>query len=852
MKIYKHSLSLLMLLALNTLISHQASAQTEKPLLVINDTISQTKNELATQSNIGAAVEVTSENFNKGFIISPEELIQGRVAGLQVTSASGMPGQDYSLTNQGISTLITNSPIIVVNGLIIDTDISSINPNDVETITVLKDGWATALYGDRAAHGAVVITTKRGTKELKATFKTTFGLSVLPKAVDVFSADEFKNYLQNHHSSSTYIPNQFGNANTDWQKEIYQTASGHDTHVNVTGTFLNLPFSASLGNTKQNGIIKTTEYKRNTASFSLNPSFFENHLLVNLNFNFAKIDNTNAPNKVVMNAVQSDPTQPIYNADGSYNFNTTGMVAVINPVAQLNKTEDIGNAKHYTGNVGLEYKLHFLPDLKIGCNIGQDKISKTNQTTYNPSAKYSNSPYAFEQFEQTYKYIAQTYFTQYTKQIDALSSSIDLVIGYNKQEINDDTKSFSTGTYSNQGYRLSVTKLQTALFGRFGYTLKNRYSVNLSLRNEETKNTIYASNEHLASAIAIRWNIKNEPFLTSNKTISALSIGATYSKTGTNIPSIGNSFFIKNKDAFSNPGLTNEEINNFNLGIDYGFFGNRLFGSINYYSKRSANGLIVFPSPTSSFYTSTPDYLINGISINNEGLEFSLSGKIIELKDWQWEASLNLATNSNEVSEFSGSGIERIGINDQQILQAGYPVNSFYVYEQLYDASGNPIEHKFGNNNQRHIYNDSSPKILMGISSKLNYKNWDLSFSGRLSLNNYVYNTMNSYNSIRSMEQGTNATKELYNSNFIDGSWGGYFSDYFVEDASFFRMDFINLGYSFDKIWNNKLGIHLMATVQNAFVLTQYKGVDPEIIGGIDGYNYPRPRIYSMGLKVAF
>ena len=838
-------------IVINFLFNSNANGQTDS--LSLKTTIVLTSS--MAHDSIGNSVTLDSKDFNQGFIVSPEELILGKVAGLRITSNSGKPGDGFTIQNRGISTFLTdNSPLYIVDNVPIVNGYININPNDIATVTVMKDAWAVALYGDRAANGAIVITTKRGTKQLHVSYSGKLGVSNLPKQVEVFSGDEFRNLVYDHFSSTPSAINLLGSASTNWQNEIYRSAISQDHHVDVSGSIKEIPFRVAVGRTNQDGIIKTSSYNRTTTSASLDPTFFDNHLKISITFNGIFGKERIADENAVRRALQFDPTQPVMNSDGSY-FGYSGFPSIYsNPAALLHFTDNRLNSDRYIGNISVDYKLHFFPDMRVAFSYGKDYLSTKDHEVVDTALAYSGSSTkgSIQQTNQTLKSKIWNLSATYSKSIEALSSQVNLVVGTSR----------TTSSLWGNGYQYSIVPqaLQdTSAFGfessliatyfRLGYSLKNRYFLNFSLRNEIDAR--YAGNNKINHAFtaSLKWKLKDEAFLRNNNTISTLDLRAEYGVSGSNWQ-FGSSF-----NATFTPDLAPEKITTKSVGIDYGLFNNRIQGSIDVYSKTGDNLFVRVPVPSGHYLVG------NTGKMKNSGIELSIIANPFSTKDWHWEFGFNAAFNHNRIERLIDNDAANsfIGLPDgpanmsiNVLMQTvGYPINSFYVKQQVYNTSGSPLEGIYGTG-LRH-YHKVEPDWIMGVSSQLSYRNWDFAFSGRLSLGNYVYNTVAADNSYDIIYWGqaylTNVNKSLNKTKFESRQ---YLSDYFVENASFFRMDYITLGYSFKDVWNSKAAIRLSATIQNAFVITNYSGIDPEVATGIDSYSYPRARTFSLGLNMTF
>ncbi len=808
--------------------------------------------------SIGNTITLDSKDFNQGLIVMPEELILGKVAGLRITSNSGKPSGGFTIQNRGISTFLTdNSPLYIVDDVPIVNGYININPNDIATVTVMKDAWTVALYGDRAAHGAIVITTKRGTKQLSVSYSGKLGVSNLPKQVEVFSGNEFRNLVYDHFSSTPGVINLLGNANTNWQNEIYRTAISQDHHVDVSGSLKNIPYRVAVGRTNQDGIIKTSNNNRTTAAMSLTPTFLDDHLKISMTLNGIFSRERIAPESVVRNAIQFDPTQPIKNGDGSYfALTSTSSWPPANPVALLNLTNDRVNADRYIGNVTAEYWLLSSPEMRVVFSYGEDYVSTKEHKLIDTAATwlyFTNGEKGIRQeVNQTMKSEVWDLSFNYSKKLDSFSSQLDLSIGTSNTNNSLTADNYRASIipqtiFNNSSY--SVDERLGSIYARAGYSIKDKYLLNVCIRRETDDRFADGNKGGLSYVASLKWKMKDEAFLQNNKTISKLDLKAGYGLTGSNWQ-FGTSF-----GGAIDPNAKREKISTINFGADYGLFQNRIYGSIDFYSKTSSD---LFFMPTVSFQPT----MIKAGKIRNTGVELCINAVAISTDNWNWNLGFNAAFNRNRIQSInlpgltSYQGLQTGYVNgwDKVMIQStGYPRNSFYVYEQDYDSNGNPVEtsNPYNYYNLRH-YKKAEPDWIMGISSQLSYRNWDFAFSGRLSLGNYVYNNVAAdsyFHMIYQYDYLLNVSKSVNKTKFTTAQ---YLSDYYVENASFFRMDYITLGYSFKNDWNRRAAIRLSATIQNAFVITNYSGIDPEQATGIDQYGYPRARTFSLGLNMNF
>ncbi len=913
----------------------------------------------------GSIATVSSKDFNQGVVTTPEQLIQGKVAGVSITSNSGAPGSGSTIRIRGGASINgSNNPLIVLDGVPLDDPrnadgtskiagvadpLSLINPDDIESFSILKDASAAAIYGNRASNGVIIITTKKGKAGKPVIdFTTQFSVSKLTKEAPVLSAAQFRAYVNaNDTTAAGKYRILLGTANTDWQKEIYQTAISTDNNLSVSGTTLNnkLPYRVSVGYTDQNGILKTTSLERYTASINLSPSFFTDHLKVNFNFNGSKVNQRFVnENQVIGDAVNFNPTVPVTSSNPLYApyggywqwtdpTNTpSGLkgLAPFNPVGLLNQTQNTSNAYRAITSLALDYKLHFFPDLHANINLSYDGadgsgsiISPSDAANYydiKQNGSYYNGNYNKYKTTNGTK-LFEGYFS-YNKDFKNIKSHVDAVAGYSIQDFRVTTYNnffqaplgnppiydgwnpvyayyttkFSDGTLkasSESNYPYNIDEyILTSFYGRVNYNYDNKYFLTGSIRSDVSTKFAPGDRTGVFPSAAFAWKINNEDFLKSSNTISTLKLRLEYGVTG-NQDGIGDydylspyglsnaqaqyqfgqNYYQLYRPSAYYPGRTWEQTATTNAGIDYGFFNDRLYGAVDFYYRKTKNLLAPENQPAGTNFGN----IITGNvgDMEDKGLEFSVNGRLIDNKDISWTAGLNFTLNRNKITnltavptpDFPGqlvNGISGGTGNTIEINQVGYPRNTFYVYQQVYGANGKPLDGVFvdrngdGVINNKDLYEDHSPdpKEYFGISSDFRYQKWTLGFVARASLGNYAYNNVASAtgiqrNILNPLGILNNGSSDVLASGLTGNGSNDLLSDYYIQNASFFKMDNIHLGYNFGRIFKNTGDLRISANVQNVFIITQYKGVDPEISNnGIDNNVYPRPRTYVLGLNL--
>lgn len=866
---------------------------------------------------------VTSKEFNKGAVNAIQDAITGKIPGVAIISNSGAPGNTSTIKIRGTTSINASSdPLIVIDNVPLSNVpiggtsniLASINPNDVENITILKDASATAIYGSRGSSGVILITTKRGSKKFTINYNATASVSVLPKQVDVYTGDEFRTLINKVYGNQTAVTNLLGKSNTNWQDQIYQKAFGQDHNLSFSGTAKNLPYRVSIGYNNSDGILKTYNFQRTTAAIGLDPSLLNNTL--NIHINLKGLYNTNnfADQAAVGNAVNYDPTQSVYNGNtrwrGYTTWTTSGntdingppvTLAPANPVARLNLTDNTSTSKRSIGNVQFDYKMPFLTDLRANLNLGYDYAETKGHNNVRDSTQWVYLPVAAGGQRNNYNTVNRNqlaeFYLNYKKDLKSIESVIDVTGGYSYSHFytqGNSTMSDYNETTFNSPSPYKTEYYLASVFGRINYSFKNRYLLTFTVRDDGTSKFSPKNRYGLFPAGAFAWRIKEESFLKDNNTISDLKLRLGYGTTGqqdlnnnNNYPyqarfsksdnsaryQFGNTFYNTLRPEGYDADIKWESTTTSNAGIDFGFLNNRLSGSIDVYYKKTSNLLNVTNVPVLSNFSAT--LLRNVGDMQNKGAELSLNAVLIAQKDLNWQIGYNISYNKNKITklidqndpdyivqnQFSGIAGTTSGLI--QANKVGYPINSFYVFQQIYDAQGKPVEDAFVDRNNdgqinskdMYMYKKPDATVLMGINSSVSYKRFDFSFSGRLSLGNYNYNNVASGSTYRGLYSSlgylANQTKAADLTQFTNALQTNL-SDYYIQSASFFRMDNMNVGYTFPAYARQKLKLRLTAGVQNVFVITGYKGLDPEISGGLDNNFFPRARIYQLGLNCNF
>ena len=855
----------------------------------------------------GSITAISAKDFNEGSVNSPEQLIQGKASGIQITTNSGAPGAGSTIRIRGGASLnASNDPLIVIDGVPLDNNgisgasnpLALINPNDIESFNILKDASATAIYGSRASNGVIIITTKRGkTGKLKATYTTTTSVYDKMGTVEMLSADQFRDVVNSKAANNYKLL--LGKSNTNWQKEIYQTAVGFDNTLSLSGGVKGLPYRLSLGYLNQDGIIKTNNIERSTASLNLNPKFFDNHLDINFNLKGTYVENRFKDDGAVGAAVVFDPTQSVF-APGFENYggyfewldstgtpNTNGTK---NPLSMLNQRYDLSYVSRVLGNIQFDYKMHFLPELRANLNVGYDYSDSNGNTTVLPTAAteyYSKGSY--RRYTQEKKNKLLEFYLNYTKDISAINSLVDITAGYSYQDWQRSEPfaptSYGNGTMNPQtGNDFFTQNTLISYFARLNYTFDKKYLLTASVRRDASSRFSEDNRVGYFPSVALAWRIDQENFIKNTNVFSTLKLRVGWGQTGqqdinnNDYPylaryvqsnsgaqyQIGDVFYNTLRGQGYDKNIKWETTTTKNLGLDFGFLNNRINGSIEVYEKETKDLLSVVPVPAGANLTNL--LLTNVGDMRNRGIEFNMGVEAIKNENFSWEFNLNATHYKSEITNLASTSVLTGGISGGtgstiQVHAEGYQPNAFYVYQQVYNQQGKPIEGVYVDRNGDGIinsgdlyqYKSPAPELLLGFSSRFTYKNWDLGFTMRASFGNYVYNNQASQFGNLSGIKANNYLQNIHTS-YLDTQFDTpqYFSDYYVENGSFLRMDNINIGYNFPSFINENSKLRVFGSVQNAFLITNYSGLDPEVFNGIDNNLYQRPRVYSIGLNFQF
>ena len=884
----------------------------------------------------GSVTAIKPDDMSKGITSSASDMLVGKIAGVDVITAGGSPGAGAQIRIRGGSSLnASNDPLIVVDGLTIDNNtatgmsnvMATINPNDIETFTVLKDASATAIYGSRASNGVIIITTKKGRKGTgpKFSYNGDVTISTTQKRYSVLNGDEYRALVGKVIGPDAAA---LGTADTDWQDEIFRTAVSTSHNISITGGLKNMPYRVSAGYQSDSGIIKKSYMKRFNASVNLAPSFFDDHLNFNVTAKFTtEKDSYVDSGAVIGGALAMDPTRPVYDhsaigdaffggyyqnyqstdifADKSWGY-TTNTNTPQNPVAYLNLRDCIAHSNDFTGNIEMDYKIHGFEDLHIHASLG-GQYTESRQNDTNSPYSFDNNYYGWSGLTKYYKYsITANAYAQYQHTFGA--HNVDIMAGAEESHYHRNGWNYGSGwdSYTDTPYNVSSKAEKSwathnslvSYFGRLNYTLLDRYMLTATFRADGSSRFAKGHKWGYFPSVALAWRINDEKFMKPLKWWNEFKLRLGWGQTGqqdigydflysllyttsnsyAQYP-FGDTYYTTVRPDKYNPELTWETTTTWNAGLDFAFLNNRITANVDGYYRKTTDLIQEVTIPALMNFAQRMAQNIG--SLENYGVEFSIGAKPIVTKDFTWDIQYNVAWNHNEITELiggdddyivqSGGTISRGTATHVQAHKVGQPANSFWVYQQVYDEAGKPIEGAFVdrngdgqiNSDDRYFYHSPAADVFMGLTMKFIYKRWDLSFALRASLGNYVYydflanKASISSSGLYSNSAYSNTTQAAVDLGFTGtGASEYYLSDYFVRNASYLKCQNITLGYSFPALlkYNNQdyFSGRLFFTVQNPFIITKYKGLDPEVSSGIDSNPYPRPLSFQLGLNLNF
>lgn len=859
----------------------------------------------------GAVTVLTSKDFNIGPVISADQMIMGKVAGLQIINGGGSPGEGATIRiRSGSSLSANNDPLYVIDGVPVAAGginggrnpLTTINQNNIESITVLKDASATAIYGSRASNGVIIITTKKGKAgDMQVSYNGNLQVSEITNQVDALTATQFKDFVTANGTAAQV--KLFGTADTNWQNEIYRTAMGTDHNIALSGGTDNVVYRASVGYANLNGILKRDNLERTTLGFNVTGNFLDNHLKIEVNNNTSLLKNNYSNRGAIGAAISFDPSQSVRNADGTYfqwytSPNEINQLAGRNPLSLIEQQNNFGTSFRSIGNIQTEYKMHFLPELKAVANFGYDELS--GRSYGGTAANYLNGLRG-SGFNNTYENTGKRsnklmdLFLNYNKKVASINTQIDLTGGYSYQDFRDlnDGSSFNfENNITVDGVPVPSRVNLQSFFARTNITIADKYLITASYRRDGTSRFTEENRWANFPAVAVAWKLNEENFLKDVTSISSLKLRGGWGITGqqdigVSYPSIplylisnstaqyqfGNTFYSTFRPQPYNSNLKWEQTTTLNAGFDYGLFNNRFTGSIDLYERTTTDLLLFTQNPSFFGFSNFDNYNVG--TIENRGIEIAADVIPVRTDDFEWRIGGNVTFQDSKITKLTTTQDNTPGINvggyagatgnTIQNHQVGYAPNSFFVFEQAYGVNGKPLDGVYIDRNEdgliteqdKYRFRKPASDVFYGLNTSVTYKNFDFGMNWRGTWGNYNYNNVDSNNGafqniLLRQTDLSNGVANLLETGFTTQDTKRYESDYYIQDASFVRLDNVSVGYTFNQKQNSNSLVKLIFSAQNVLLITEYSGLDPEISGGIDNNLYPRPITFTLGLNVNF
>ena len=880
-----------------------------------------------TKSDVtGSLTQLKADNIRQGVNISVDNMLQGKVAGVRIMQSSGEPGAGVDVFIRGVGSIRSGStPLFVVDGVPLSNDnvsagspdlglgstdaknpLNFLNTSDIETITVLKDASAAAIYGARGSNGVVLITTKHGKKgDPSLTYDTYVGTSSVIRKMKVLTASEYRNALAN--------PAYDHGGNTDWQDAIFRHGFAQNHNLSFTKTTATGSYVASISHLEQNGIIQKSDFKRTTARLNAEESFFDNkRLIVKMNMTASNIDETGIPNgntagsdgQFMMYALMANPTRTVYDSAGKFtNFN---MIQLFNPLYVLSVYDDRTNTFRVLGN--MEATLRLLPGLNYRFNLGLDKTTSERNTTMYPNVTDRTPQGAYVQNDLKSLTTLVEHYLTYNLAIQ--KHQVEVLGGFSYQKFNFSGTAFGMQNIAaqgagvppmyNPGYSGTPTspsgyaqenELQS-YFGRLNYNYDNRFLFTASVRADGS--TRFGANNKYGyfPSFAAGWNLTHESFVKNISAIRNLKLRASWGQTGNQeVPnkitqasytlSSGSGYYLDGTNLVNgvtvnrtaNPDLKWELVEQYNVGVDFELFKNKLYGSLEYYNKTTKDPILNIPSeplsPTSTVWKNVAGQIVN------KGFEFTLGSQLISTKDLSWTVDVNGSTLNNTIKglpiselysgSISGPGLSGVTAN---IYKNGYAAGSFFMLKHLgYDKNGKDIfEDKNGdgiiNSADREIFPGAIPKFNYGFNSQLRYKTLDLGVSFIGQTGGYLFNNTALELNINNLSTDRNVLKKYVDAKANLGNQLAV-SSLYLEKSDFLRLSNLRLGNTFtfkQMPWIRSVNLYVSA--QNLFTITNYSGYDPlvnttkNVNGnqslGVDYTTYPAAKTFLLGATIKF
>ena len=870
----------------------------------------------------GSVSSITSDNFKLGTDLTPQQLMQGAFSGVNISQNSGKPGGSNTIrVRGGTSISASNDPLYVIDGVPISTSagvnqsnistattdffdqepinpLSNINPNDIESINILKDASATAIYGSRGANGVIMITTKKGkagVRQLDYSFN--LGISTVANKLDVLTGDEYRQTV-----TDLGLTLDDKGMNTDWQDVIFRTAISQNHYVSFMSGSEKTSYRASAGYSNQNGIMEGSGMKSANARVNINHKALNDKLKLNLNISYGETDSDQAPvsntvgsemgSSMLYEAYVFNPTYPIYDENGDYYDVPPYRV---NPASFAKELLDERGTSQFLGNLTADWNFYKPFTLQVNVGYNKNTISRNSYISKSNLLGNSNNGYVTVQKLSDYSKLLET-ILKYNQSFG--KHHIDAMIGYSWQYFYGEGQTTKAYGFLSDNFKwYSLAAAQTvesissyaesntliSMYGRVNYNYADKYLLTATVRRDGSSRFGSGNKWGVFPSVAASWRISQEDFF-QNDVMSDLKLRVSFGITGSqeignynSLSTLGastNGYLVGGEKVtivlpqqYTNPDLKWEQTAQTDVGIDFGFFNGRIRGSIDYYYKKTTDLLLSVAVPSPSLITTQ---IANVGTVTNQGIELDLAFDLMRRKNFSWEANLNLSHNKNEVvslsnDKWTGDNMQVAPCQGQglsgtyaQLIMPGQPIGTFYGKRFIGIVDG--VE-QFANDGESEVIGCAQPDLTFGLGTNLQYKNWTFSLNFRGSIGNDVYNCTANNLAYLSNLPGRNVLREAVTSG-VNRDQAKVFSSRFIEDGSFVRLDNISLGYNFSlpKLYVSNARIFVSA--QNLFTITGYSGADPEVNSeisrtgvaplGVDYLSYPRARTFSMGVNLSF
>lgn len=870
----------------------------------------------------GSVSSITSDNFKLGTDLTPQQLMQGAFSGVNISQNSGKPGGSNTIrVRGGTSITASNDPLYVIDGIPISTSagvnqsnigssttdffdqepinpLSNINPNDIESINILKDASATAIYGSRGANGVIMITTKKGKAGMRQLdYSFNLGVSTVAKKLDVLTGDEYRKTV-----SELGLTLDDKGQNTDWQDVIFRTAISQNHYVSFMSGSENTSYRASAGYSNQNGVMEGSGMKSANARMNINHKALNDKLKLNMNISYGETNSDQAPvsntvgsemgSSMLYEAYVFNPTYPIYNEEGDYYDVPPYRV---NPASFSKELLDERATSQFLGNLTADWNFYKPFTLQVNAGYNKNTINRNSYISKSNLLGNGNNGYVTVQKLSDYSKLLET-ILKYNQSFG--KHNIDAMVGYSWQYFYSEGQTTKAYGFLSDNFKwYSLAAAQTvesvssyaesntliSMYGRINYNYADKYLLTATVRRDGSSRFGSGNKWGIFPSVAASWRISQEDFF-QNDIMSDLKLRASFGITGSqeignynSLSTLGastNGYLVGGEkitivlpQQYTNPDLKWEQTAQTDIGIDFGFLNGKIRGSIDYYYKKTTDLLLSVAVPSPSLITTQ---IANVGTVTNQGIELDLSFDLMRTKDFAWDANLNLSHNKNEVvslsnGQWTGDNMQVAPCQGQglsgtyaQLIMPGQPIGTFYGKRFIGVVDG--VE-QFANDGEPEVIGCAQPDLTFGLGTNLQYKNWTLSLNFRGSIGNDVYNCTANNLAYLSNLPGRNVLKEAVTSG-VNRDQAKVYSSRFIEDGSFVRLDNLSLGYNFSlpKLYISNARVFVSA--QNLFVITGYSGADPEVNSeisrtgvaplGVDYLSYPKARTFSMGINLSF